>query len=787
LIFQVAGSDCKAPQEAAKYYGRQIRIGFPARDRKKHEVRVIGNQLLSVNIDMPVFPHEPAIDEIADHFDAEWRSGSRPSLAEALNLAHSEESRMRLLQLLAPIELEYRLARGEQPELFEYQELPSLSEEELIWLRQYISDLPRQPSNEVQAEAIKFANPQQANPSNDVALIHLRSEEGQTGVASNNRGEITAVSAEPLQDTTKPFIPNLLGPWRVGDIRGDYEILSELGKGGMGTVFKARHCRLKRLVALKRIRMRFDEDETAIARFRREIEAIGRLPVNPHTVLATDAREIDGVLCLIMECVDGLDLGSLVKGTGPLSAPDVVEIARQTAIGLDHIHQHGLIHRDIKPTNLLVASNGMVKIVDLGLARLNVENSHELTQVGFAMGTADYMAPEQWENASSVGVHADLYSLGCTLYFLLTGQPPFQAEKDLFAKREAHLHKTPLPLENIRPELPPALVQIVESLLEKSVVSRFASAPALLGSLSELSRSGDLRDLLQQTGKAVSETSLADTSRIYLEQTKSIRPIGDEQNIPARSRNGWKSFLNSRNWLVAAGTFIALTVVIAATLIYYRSSTSVQSDHPSTSRSLTDLPNSGDNAAIAVTELDLWIRRQRDDNSIKHFRLVDEGATSVEAELPALVGNDDFNLRVALSRACHWRLVWLDTRGKAAVVAQSNTTSDLIRYPSEREMVTVDAEDPSGAHLLIVVASSSENAFGDDSWIKQFNDLGPPPQTAMAIHGSTRGAGAISDTKVRFAADYFEKIQGRLPQQTRFVQAVQIRSSFTGSMKEKAE
>ncbi len=207
---------------------------------------------------------------------------------------------------------------------------------------------------------------------------------------------------------------------------GLYEILGELGRGGMGTVYRARHTLLNRMVALKVLSADRLRDPTAVARFLREMEAVGALD-HPNLIRANDAGNADGLHYLVTELVGGIDLQRLVKSRGRLSVADACEVVRQTAIGLDHAFRRGLVHRDIKPSNLMLTADGCVKLLDLGLARLKVGTppDSDLTEVGQVMGTVAYMAPEQASNAHSVDIRADLYSLGCTLYFLLAGTAPF--------------------------------------------------------------------------------------------------------------------------------------------------------------------------------------------------------------------------------------------------------------------------------------------------------------------------------------------------------------------------
>ena len=237
-----------------------------------------------------------------------------------------------------------------------------------------------------------------------------------------------------------------------GLLIGNYLILDKLGAGGMGVVFKGRHRRLGRVVALKILPPSFARDKTAVARFKREVEAAGRLK-HPNIVAALDADEDRGVHFLVMEYVEGRDLDHVVRQRGPLPIVQAVDFLVQAARGLEAAHAEGIVHRDIKPSNLMLDSAGVVRVLDLGLARF-VDASNpfgqaaggagRLTESGMYMGTVDYMAPEQAEDSRRADHRADIYSLGCTLHYLLTGREPFVGETIL--KRLMAHQERPAPL-----------------------------------------------------------------------------------------------------------------------------------------------------------------------------------------------------------------------------------------------------------------------------------------------------------------------------------------------------
>jgi hypothetical protein len=278
-----------------------------------------------------------------------------------------------------------------------------------------------------------------------------------------------------------------------GLVFGPYMLLGRIGEGGMGQVFKARHSRLGRLVALKVLRPELLAGEGAVERFKREGRAAARLH-HPNLVTVYDADEIDGHPFLALEHVEGSDLAQVVRAGGPLPPAQACDCVRQAALGLQHAHDKGLVHRDVKPGNLLLAA-GVVKVLDLGLALVvrgeaDREAAGGLTSPGAFLGTADFVAPEQIDDARTVGPRADQYALGCTLYFLLTGRVPFPGG-GLFSKAARHRGEEPAPVEALCPRLPPGLAAVVRRLMAKKPDERFASAAAAAEALAPFCRAGE--------------------------------------------------------------------------------------------------------------------------------------------------------------------------------------------------------------------------------------------------------------------------------------------------------
>ena len=331
-----------------------------------------------------------------------------------------------------------------------------------------------------------------------------------------------------------------------------YFLLEEVGHGGMGTVFRAVHRRLGKTFAVKVQLPSRTNNPASIARFNREMRAIGRVS-HANIVSATDAGESGGHQYLVMEYVEGLDLAKLVEFGGRFNVPDACQAVRQAALGLQHIHENGLVHRDVKPSNLLIARDGQTKILDLGLAMLrgrpsaleSGETTHgelhevtlendDLSSDAMLIGTLDYMAPEQAWQTSAVDIRADLYSLGCTLFKLLAGKAPFQDVRldspcpASMQKIVAHA-RSPIPsLQAIRADVPAEVDAITSRLLAKNPQDRYstprelvvalesfcvgANLPELVAKGMEVQRSARSRDPIPSADD-LSSTSLAAAGR----------------------------------------------------------------------------------------------------------------------------------------------------------------------------------------------------------------------------------------------------------------------------------
>lgn len=271
-------------------------------------------------------------------------------------------------------------------------------------------------------------------------------------------------------------------------ILDSYVLLEPLGTGGMGQIFKARHKRLHHIVAIKVIRRDRLTDPRAVARFYREIRAAAKLS-HPNVVRAFDAGEWGGQHYIVMQYVPGPNLYDLVKQLGSLFVSQACHYIRQAALGLQHAHEQGMVHRDIKPQNLILDWKGaVVRILDLGLARLDAVGdllSNQLTNDGAIVGTPDFMAPEQADNSHAVDIRADLYSLGCTFYYLLTGEVPYPGGT-LLSKIDRHRWEEPPSVTRRRPEVSPWLASVVRKLMAKRPEERHQTPTELVADLDSL-------------------------------------------------------------------------------------------------------------------------------------------------------------------------------------------------------------------------------------------------------------------------------------------------------------
>ncbi|QDV32443.1 serine/threonine-protein kinase [Tautonia plasticadhaerens] len=273
-----------------------------------------------------------------------------------------------------------------------------------------------------------------------------------------------------------------------GLLIGCYLILDKLGEGGMGMVFKARHRQTRQVVALKILPPSFARDRDAVRRFRREFQVASLLD-HPNLVAAVEADEDRGVHFLTMDYIVGRDLETLVRQDGPMPVPRALHCGIQAARGLEAAHARGVIHRDVKPANVMIDAHGNVRVLDLGLAKLleaagglSRESEGSITRTGAYMGSVDFLAPEQADNAKRADHRADVYGLGCTLYFLLTGRPPFPGDT-LLKRLIAHQHLPPPSIRELRPQVPEAMEAVYLRMMAKRPEERPQSMTEVIAAL----------------------------------------------------------------------------------------------------------------------------------------------------------------------------------------------------------------------------------------------------------------------------------------------------------------
>ena len=434
-------------------------------------------------------PGEPALSPDASRsiavacsqFEKAWRAGRRPAIWDFLQ-QQPTPLRSHLLAELLQRELAYRAAAGEQPTLGEYQQRFPEQREVVAQAFQSTaasrSPLPETRTVSPDAPAVTVTLEQFLAHLVHTGLIpadeldHIRNH-----LPSAHGARTLAQELVRAQRLTKYQAHCLLQGRTRGLVLGKYVVLSEIGRGGMGQVYKARHCTMDRIVALKVLRPERMRSAQAVDRFRREVRAVAKLE-HTNIVTAHDAGEVDGIHFLVMQYVDGTDLARVVEREGPLTIAQAVNFVLQAARGLEYAHRQGIVHRDIKPSNLIVDQDHTVKILDMGLASIDqwsqlagTPRSAQLTDSWQVLGTVEYMSPEQAEDTHAADHRADIYSLGCTLYRLLTGRPPYAGEtvvQILVAHRQ-----DPIPsLHASRPDVPAQLDAVCRKMMAKQAADR---------------------------------------------------------------------------------------------------------------------------------------------------------------------------------------------------------------------------------------------------------------------------------------------------------------------------
>lgn len=442
------------------------------------------------------------INQLCDQFESELRQGRLPSISAYLEDV-ALEYRDAVLKELIPLEVEHLSRDGKSPDVSDYlSQFPMLDQE---WLSALIANTRAETKT---AAARNKRNVNQNHPrtlSLDESLAWLTGtgilaqrelNEWLQSLGESQRPQTAAALSERLIEAGKltRYQADVLTTGETHPLRfGEYLIQEPIGSGGMGTVYKAIHQRMKRIVALKVIRTDMDHVPDRLKRFEREVQTAARLS-HPNIVTAYDAGEEQGIHYLICEYIDGESLTQLVRDSGPLDFADALNCILQVAHGLGYAHSRGVIHRDIKPANILVDDQGDLKILDMGLARLQQsaedllapDSQTQLTTSQFFMGTIDYMAPEQARNTRHADHRSDIYSLGCTLHFLLTAKPVYNGETTV--ERILAHKEQPIPrLSTLGLQIPCEFDSIFEKMLAKDPDDRYASVKDLISDLEKFS------------------------------------------------------------------------------------------------------------------------------------------------------------------------------------------------------------------------------------------------------------------------------------------------------------
>jgi serine/threonine protein kinase len=405
-------------------------------------------------------------------------------------------------------------------------------------------------------------------------------------------GATTVMKGAPGYSPAGPAVANL--PRELAD-NPQYEVLRELGRGGMGVVYLARNRLMDRLEVLKVVSKDLLDLPGALERFLREIRSAARLN-HPNVVTAYAALQLGQLLVLAMEYVDGQDLAEVVSARGPLPVTSACLCAYQAALGLQHAFEKGMVHRDIKPQNLILAQDGkrqVVKVLDFGLAKATSERRErdDITAPNRMLGTPNYVAPEQVGDAARADIRADIYSLGCTLYHLLTGAPPFAAD-NLYGILHGHMSKEARSLSEVRPEVPRELSAVVARMMVKDPARRYQKPVEVAQALAPFARSMPSQKVAHLAEKPVA-----------------IPPTLVERKSPAvgRSRKAadkrdWSRMWKERWWLpaaVAAALLIPVAVGLLARGVFRRTT----ADGPPavvTSESSSEREQNSRTAAVAV-------------------------------------------------------------------------------------------------------------------------------------------------------------------------------------------
>jgi serine/threonine-protein kinase len=339
---------------------------------------------------------------------------------------------------------------------------------------------------------------------------------------------------------------------------GDFELLAKLGEGGMGTVYKARQKHMDRVVALKVLNPMLAKNKDYIPRFYREARHAAKL-THINIVSAYEVGEAQGFHYLAMEYVEGKSLDHIIEEKKIIPEAEALNISIQVARALGHAEKHGLIHRDIKPENIIITKGNIVKLIDLGLAKSVYDEETSLTKTGSVIGTPHYIAPEQAKGLRDVDIRADIYSLGATLYHMVTGAPPFQSDSSM-AVITKHINEKPVPPVRRNPAISESISRVIERMLEKNPYDRYQTAQELLEDLQSVKEGKDPK--LGQLELLVEETPKNKKKKTFL------KPSGN-----MKASHPGQGFLPSYEphplpWSFLIKMIIGLTILLILFLLY---------------------------------------------------------------------------------------------------------------------------------------------------------------------------------------------------------------------------
>ena len=341
---------------------------------------------------------------------------------------------------------------------------------------------------------------------------------------------------------------------------GAYVLIRRLGRGGMADVYLAEQSSLRRHVAIKILKPSLAKNESFVKRFHHEAQAAAIL-VQANIVQIYEVGSFEGLHFIVQEYVRGQNLRQYINRNGAVEPIVAINIIRQVAAALQKAAEHNVIHRDIKPENIMLAPNGEVRVADFGLARINdPQRKSDLTQIGITMGTPLYMSPEQVEGGA-VDPRSDIYSLGITAYHMLAGQPPFDGDSPLTIALQ-HVNKIPAPLGQLRPDVPPELVAIIDKMMAKSPADRFQDPAELIRAIRKIEIDFDQWDALVE--KLAADSGLHDTNPTRISESKHAVTRELQSIMAGQARPEWA---RPRHWIAASG-IAALAFVTGSVWAY---------------------------------------------------------------------------------------------------------------------------------------------------------------------------------------------------------------------------